>query len=352
MRSHDYPSAVRRSARRTVCGILRGDDRGRVNPKKLFSGQELPTLAPALAHVGLTLVDVGGRGDAVPELVALAPFAHHVVCEPDAQEAERLAEQLRGSPWRRATVIREALAAAEGQATLFLTREPGLSSLLRPRADTVARLPFADRFEVASTVNVPTLPLDAAAAKYDFTDACFLKLDTQGTELDILRSGARLLPSILGVMVEVSFREWYEGQALAHHVGEFLHGHGFELFSLSRTNLRRRGFRPETFSRRVTTWAHALYFREPAALLTGGLETQRAQVVRLVGLALAFQFIDTAFEAADVASRIGAVEDGNGLHADVERCADAITRYRLHGVTEAERRERLAASFKDKRQRE
>jgi FkbM family methyltransferase len=323
-----------------------------VNPKKLFSGHELPTLAPALARAGLTLVDIGGRGDAVRELVALAPFAHHVVCEPDAHEADRLEEQLRGSAWRRATVIREALAPAEGQATLFLTREPGLSSLRRPRADVVAQLPFGERFEIADTREVATLPLDSAAEKYGFTDACFLKLDTQGTELDILRSGARLLPSVLGVMVEVSFREWYEGQALAHHVAEFMHAHGFELFSLSRTNLRRCNFRADLFSRRATTWAHAVYFREPRTLLTAGVDVQRTQVVRLLGLALAFQFVDLAFDAAAVAGEIGAVEDVNGLSADVERCADAITRYRLHGATDEERQERLAASFKDKRQRE
>ncbi len=309
-------------------------------------------LAPALARLGLTLVDIGGRGDAVPELVALAPFAHHVVCEPDAVEADRLQEKLRGSPWRQATVVREAIAPDEGHATLFLTREPGLSSLRRPRADLVTQLPIADRFDVASTEEVPTLPLDAAAVKYGFTDACFLKLDTQGTELDILRSGPRLLPSVLGVMVEVSFREWYEGQALAHHVAEFLHSHGFDLFSLSRTSLRRRGFRPDVFSRRTTTWAHAVYFREPTALLSGPLDTQRQQVLRLLGLTLAFQFIDVAFETAAIAGRIGAVDDATRLLADVERCADAITRYRLFEATDAERQEWLAASSKDKWQRE
>ena len=323
-----------------------------MNPKKLFTGQELPTLSRALAGAGFTLVDIGGRGDAVPELVALAPFSHHVVCEPDAREADRLEEQLRASAWRQATVVREALASSEGYATLFVTREPGLSSLLRPAEATVAQLPFGDRFDIAATVEVPTLPLDAAARKYEFTDACFLKLDTQGTELDILRSGTQLLPSVLGVMVEVSFREWYERQALAHDVAAFMHANGFELFTLLRTNLRRRGFRPEVFSRRITTWAHALYFREPETLLTGPLDEQRVRIVRLLGLALSFQFTDVAARTAALAGKIGAVDDASGLLADVERCADAITRYRLHEATDTERQERLAASFKDKRQRE
>jgi FkbM family methyltransferase len=323
-----------------------------VNPKKLFTGQELPTLSPALMRAGFTLVDIGGRGDAVPELLTLAPFAHLVVCEPDAHEADRLEEQVRAAAWRRGTVVREALATSEGRATLFLTREPGLSSLRRPRADAVTQLPFGDRFDVATTVDVPTLPLDAAARRYDFTDACFLKLDTQGTELEILRSGTQLLPSVLGVMVEVSFREWYEGQALAHHVAEFMHAHGFELFTLLRTNLRRRNFRPDLFSRRTTTWAHAVYFREPDTLLIGPIDDQRLRIVRLLGLALAFQFTDVAFKAATLAGEIGAVDDARRLLGDVERCADAITRYRLHGATDAERQERLAASFKDKRQRE
>jgi hypothetical protein len=95
------------------------------------------------------------------------------------------------------------------------------------------------KFAVTGTASVPLVPLDDAAALYGFFDACFLKIDTQGTELDILESGPRLVgESLLGVHVECSFRPFYKGQPLFADVDGHLRRHGFELCSLGRTNVR------------------------------------------------------------------------------------------------------------------
>jgi FkbM family methyltransferase len=163
-----------------------------------------------------------------------------------------------------------AIASRAGDARLYVTRKPGMSSLLEPDPSVVGRFSHAGRFQVVESTHVPTLPLDSAASTHDFEDACFLKIDTQGTELDILRSGERLLPSVLGVEVEVSFSAFYRGQALFADVDAFLRERGFKLFLLHRTNMRHAHTRRDLFSRRVTVYGHALYFRDSATLDPAG----------------------------------------------------------------------------------
>jgi len=305
---------------------------------KAFRALGLPALADAFRTAGFTFVDVGGRREVVRELRMLSPFAHYVTCEPDRAELERLGEDLQG--WRRLTVVPAAIASREGVATLHVTKKPGLSSLLEPDLQIAGRFPSSEKYEVVHTIPVPTLPLDVAAERYGFTDACFVKLDTQGTELDILTSGETLLTSVLVVRVEVSFYPFYRGQPLFADVDDYLRRRGFSLLSMQRTNLRYAGYRPELYSRRVTTWAHCLYARDMMPLT-------RTPLMRLLGLALAFKYFDLALTLSDRAVQQGAIgeQEGAALRADVERCAVFATGQALK--TAPDEASLLAGSFRD-----
>jgi len=167
-------------------------------PRKLFAVLDLPVFTALLEDADLKLVDVGGRGSAFHPLLTLAPFAHYFVSEPDASEAAALAERLpHEAPWRAVTVMSEAIAGRRGRADLYVTAEPGMSSLLPPDPAVVERFVLAPKFTVASVATVPVRPLDEAAAQYGFADAAFLKADTQGTELEVLASGPRLVEHLL-----------------------------------------------------------------------------------------------------------------------------------------------------------
>jgi FkbM family methyltransferase len=261
----------------------------------------LPTLAALLTRVNIKLVDIGGRDKAMPRLIPLAPFADYYTCEPDMEEAERLRIRLpQACPWRTVTVMTEAIAAREGRTDLHLTQQPGMSSLLEPDPAVAGRYCLASKFQVASVTTVPAITLDDAAARYGFQEACFLKADTQGTELDILRSGRTLLTtSLLGVYVETNFHPFYREQSLFADVDTYLRRHDFSLFGLYRTMLRRASYRASLYSRRVVVWAHCLYFREPETLLATDTPAAALRVARLLGLALAFQHYDLAFEIVE-----------------------------------------------------
>jgi hypothetical protein len=187
-----------------------------------------------------------------------------------------------------------------------------MSSLLEPDRQVTGRYFLDSKYDVVSTATVPTLPLDEAASRYGFPDATFVKLDTQGTELEILQSGARLLEGpLLGIHTEASFHAFYKGQALFADVDRYLRECGFSLFSLNRTLLRRAGYQKELYSQRVVAWAHCLYFREPQALLAAAGDRLRAQMTRLLGLAMAFRFYDVAFEIVEIIANAAMLDGGD-----------------------------------------
>jgi FkbM family methyltransferase len=292
-----------------------------------------PVLVSLLQDADLQFVDIGARGRPRPELVALAPYARLVAIEPDEEEARRLADTQNDGSWRAHTVVQAAIGRRVGEATLHKTASPGMSSLLEPDPAVYTRFVNADAFEVVGSASVRTVPLDLAARQYGFEDACFLKVDTQGTELEILRSGPALVANAVGVYVETLFRPFYKGQSLFADVDAHLRGCGYELVELRRSALRTGTFRPGLYSEHQIAWAHCLYLRNPATL------TGARAVARTICVALAYGQHDLAL---DLAAR----HEGRLVDA-IEEYAERATRRRLRHLSPREQEQQLAKSRRD-----
>jgi len=101
------------------------------------------------------------------------------------------------------------------------------SSLLRPNLK-VAQLfnNLAELMQVVATPLVDTVRLDDVTAVRD--QGCdLLKLDTQGSEAEILAHASETLKRCLIVQTEVEFVPLYEDQPLFAEVDQLLRGHGF-----------------------------------------------------------------------------------------------------------------------------
>ena len=59
--------------------------------------------------------------------------------------------------------------------------------------------------------------------------ACLLKIDVQGLELEVLRGAPRILAQVDEALIEGSFIELYEGQALADDVIALMREAGLRL---------------------------------------------------------------------------------------------------------------------------
>ena len=247
-------------------------------------GKTSAALDLAIARLGrgaTTVVDVGVRWGANDAWWRLHPLASVVGFDPDPEECERL-KGLVGSD-RSEQYIPAAVGRHDGRATVHLAAKPACSSLYPPDIDVVKRYPqVASDIQEVGTTEVALTTLDSWWDSAGRPNVSFVKLDTQGSELDILSGGERLLAGCLGLEVEVEFNTMYAGQPLFHQVDAFLRAHGFRIWRLgslchySERPMKRRGPRDQvhfdgvwyptpTGSGRLF-WGNAVYFRDYAAV--------------------------------------------------------------------------------------
>lgn len=241
----------------------------------LFSATEA---AAELRRRPLGFVDVGARGG-VHELVE--PLAGAVAVlgfEPDREECARLREGLaRSSPWASAAVEPMALGAKAGPATLHLVSAPTNHSLRPPNKA------LADRYEMVKwrlvgKERLKTAALDSilfGARKAESHWGEFIKLDTQGTEYEILQGAKRTLSErTVAVVSEVAFAETYSGQKLFSELELLLRGHGFSFYGFASFHHRSR----KRLDKRVEAGRERLLFGDAVFLkdpLPGGPRIRR-----------------------------------------------------------------------------
>lgn len=125
-----------------------------------------------------------------------------------AVHAELVAAARPDARWRVAP--RMALGAADGEAVIEVSAESDMSSL-RPQSDLLQRV--SPSSEIIGREPVTLRRLDGVAdVELGLGDRAFLKIDTQGSEADVLAGATGLLPRLVGIQLELSFRPLYDGE--------------------------------------------------------------------------------------------------------------------------------------------
>jgi FkbM family methyltransferase len=125
---------------------------------------------------------------------------------------------------------RMALGDAEGEVTINLSGASDMSSALAFTAETERHF-ASDRFVGSETA--PLRRLDGLWPELVRPgERVFLKSDTQGFDLAVLRGASGALASILGVQVEASLHPIYQGQPDYRAVLDFLLPAGFALMQV------------------------------------------------------------------------------------------------------------------------
>jgi hypothetical protein len=141
-----------------------------------------------------------------------------------------------------------------------------------------------------------------------------IKLDTQGSELDILSSlSPAQLEEVLCVETEVEFQDIYQGQPLFGDLHTYMTANGFDLLDLrtARSNISKNGvpnfylknkmntFRPNPRCSAFLVAGDALYFK------TKGAMKNKQSLVKGLLCALIYRYYDLAFWLLDRALDTG-----------------------------------------------
>jgi FkbM family methyltransferase len=164
-----------------------------------------------------------------------SPATRWIAVEPNAANAAYV------SAWRwpsRAVLFPIGLSRTGGPQTLYVTNVDSGSSLLPPRiADGMKqRVKNLDYFFPMREVTIETRTLTDVLMEVPVEAPVFVKLDTQGTELDILRGAESLIAShrIAGIETEATLlaQPVMHGSGKFWQLTEYLESHGMELLTV------------------------------------------------------------------------------------------------------------------------
>lgn len=147
-------------------------------------------------HPFHNFVDVGANvGQSIEAMLRFRSDARIWAIEPNAEVHQQLSAKFQGNP--RVDCSRLALGACEGRGTLHLTRTSSTSFLERgDGAPSVA----TDQIVAQQSVEVATL--DAFCRRKGIERIDYLKIDAEGSDLDVLRGAEHLLQSAKVFLVE------------------------------------------------------------------------------------------------------------------------------------------------------
>ena len=179
-----------------------------------------------------TVLDAGGRYGLHPTWKPFTGELEYYLFEPDPVESKRLEKK-----YRRRTdevkVVGRAVAEKDGKLTIHFFRNRAMSSAtVRNPVSSLFRGERLHEVDIVESMEVEAVSIDSFCETINLS-LDFLKLDTEGSEFQILQ-GARkqLQENIFGVRCEVSFDYIFDGMPLFSTVHEFMLNQGFYLLNL------------------------------------------------------------------------------------------------------------------------
>jgi len=266
-------------------------------------------------------VDVGAMGGLPRKWLPLANYMDVIGFEPDLREFNMLVN-------RNNTGIKYfnyALSDKSSNFVYYITQGHGKSSIYKPNTDILSHYEDAQRFCVIKEDRLTSSRvkgLDFLFEENFVNDLDFIKLDTQGSELLILKGGEeKAIPKIFGMQIEIEFIEMYKGQPLFRHVDEFLDAKGFTLIDLRRQYWKRKDYY-QYRGKGQLIFGDALYFKKIDVFfnemsMLKDKECVRAKVLKSIIVCVVYKMFDYAVSLA----KLGAKHD----YFDVDECKKVIS---------------------------
>ena len=222
------------------------------------------SLIDLIPEVGrINIVDIGamslGSGTEPYASLLRANKARVIGFEPDPEQCERL-NQLHGEPHR----FYPDFIGDGADATFYETNWAATGSLYPPNQALLEK--FQNLHELTTlrkTHPVKTRRLDDIDA---VGDVDFIKIDVQGSELNVFKGASKALASATLVQTEVEFVELYVGQPLFADVDGAMRAAGFQFHTFNGFGMR--SFKPMLVGNdknrglRQFLWSDAIYVRD------------------------------------------------------------------------------------------
>ena len=179
-----------------------------------------------------SVLDAGGRYGLHPSWKPFTGELEYYLFEPDPVESKRL-EQKYSRRSDEVKVVGRAVAEKNGKLTIHFFKNRAMSSAsVRNPVSSLFKGERLREVDIVESIEVEAVSIDSFCETNNLS-LDFLKLDTEGSEFDILQGAKKQLQeNILGVRCEVSFDYIFDGMPLFSTVHDFMLSQGFYLLNL------------------------------------------------------------------------------------------------------------------------
>lgn len=249
----------------------------------------------------ITIVDAGASGGIMPLWKPHLRHLHIIAFEPDARAFDALSSQQNNL----INYFNFGLYHQGGEIPFYLTRKQENSSCYLPNRELLDHFPKSNRFDVIKKSTMKCRALDEFLKEKNVSDIDFVKLDTQGSELNILQGAPFILAqSVFGLEIEVYFSELYKNAPLFSEIDLYVRKFGFDLIDLRTVSWKRTVGAYVGNSKGQLAFADALYFKKPLSVQDSIrlFEGNRAKskLLRSLSICSIYGFLDYALELLNI----------------------------------------------------
>ena len=245
----------------------------------------------------IIFVDIGAAGGMHKRWLKLGSNIKSILFEPDEEEYKKLNFNKSDN----SVIINAAVADNKKLVDFNICKKQEVSSIYKPNLNLINKYDEAQRFEVERTVSMQADSLNSLLKVENINDVDFMKIDTQGSELDILKGATNYLDNIIGLEVEVEFVQLYHEQPLFFEVNTFIESNGFSLIDLRKSHWKRER-KNYSINKGQLIFADALYFKEPEKILEiSGLNQEK--IVKTIFVYLTYGYHDFARVLFDLSKK-------------------------------------------------
>ena len=208
-------------------------------------------------------VDVGAMGGTRPKWETKTNFYFSILFEPNSNSYKQLIENKKENE----IIINSGLSNEKGSILLNICNSEGASSAFEPNYEFLKLFNDDQRFHIKSKENMNTDTLDNQLLKNKIKQLDFMKIDVQGSELNVLKGSTNSLKNIIGLEIECEISELYSNQPLLGNILEFLSSKEFHLFDLKRYYWKRKNAKINNDKKGQLIFVDALFFKQPEMLI-------------------------------------------------------------------------------------
>ncbi len=199
----------------------------------------------------ITYIDVGAADNINQRWKKISNNLDFVGFEPNYEEYKKI----KNLNFAKFKIFNFALGEFNGYKKLNILKSKFASSFLQPNFKVLKNFKNLARFKIEKKINIKMRKLDSI----NLEKADFMKIDTQGYNLKVLKGSRKTLKKMIGIEVETEFVKIYENQDLFEDTKKFLEKKNFIFINF--LNLRRWSSN-ENFAYGRTVFCNSLFLKK------------------------------------------------------------------------------------------